>query len=144
METRKEGRESLLVMWVLPSPAAGALRWSLWLGMASSTVLVPELALVDAGSLAGAAASRPAGLASGKLQEELSGFSGRAEDRRALCPEAEGDRLMPPALAASAWAFGAVLPFPLASGQPLPAPAVGLSVRTGDRLASGLLLSAGA
>lgn len=136
-ETRKEGRESLLVMWVLPSPPAGALRWSLWLGMASSKVLVPVLALAGAGSLL-------VGLASGKLQEELSGFSGRAEERRALWPEAEGDRLMPPGLAASAWAFGAVLPFPLASGPPLPAPAVGLSVRTGDRLVSGLLLSAGA
>lgn len=152
VETRKEGRESLLVIWVLPSPpAAGALRWSLEAG--SSTVPAwPLMGTAASPAAAAVVASRPRDLASGKLQEELSGFSGRATTRKVLCPDTEGDRFMPAGLETSAGGFGAPLPFVLASAQPFPDPRAGLSVVAplarpsvcaGDGLASGLVPSAG-
>lgn len=148
VELLKDGKESLFVIWVPPSPPDRGFLGSLLLGAAGSAVA--PLALAEEVSLMVAEASRTPGLASGKLQEELRDFSGRAVDRKELCPLAEGDRFMPLGLPASVGGFWGLSPFPLASGKPFPTTPGGLSVPFSlaspcarDRLASSFRLSVG-
>lgn len=67
LERRKEGRESLFVIWLRPSPPVWDFLWSLLLGAGHSEV--PVIALVDEGLLVAEVTSRTAGWASGKLAE---------------------------------------------------------------------------
>ena len=65
-ELRKDGKESLLVIWVLPLPLGRGFRWSLLLEAGHSAAGPPALAEV---SLEVVEVSGIAGLASGKPQE---------------------------------------------------------------------------
>lgn len=67
LERRKEGRESLFVIWLRPSPPDWDFLWSLLLGAGDSEV--PAIALAGEGPLVAAVTSRTAGWASGKLAE---------------------------------------------------------------------------
>lgn len=67
LERRKEGRESLFVIWFRPSPPDWDFLWSLLLRAEDSEV--PMIALADEGLLVAAVTSRAAGWASGKLAE---------------------------------------------------------------------------
>lgn len=103
VETRKDGKESLLGIWVLPSPPDWDFQWSLLLEAGSSSV--PPLALAEEVSPLAVEASHALGLASGKLEEELRVFSGRVAGRKELCPVTEGDRFMLLGLPASVSGF---------------------------------------
>lgn len=81
VELRKDGMESLLVIWVLPSPPGRDFLWSLLLEASGSAVA--PLALVAEASPLVAEASRPAGLASAGPEEGLRDFSAGAAERTA-------------------------------------------------------------
>lgn len=66
-ELRKDGKESLLVIWVLPSPPGRGFRWSLLLEAGDSAA--GPLALAEEVSLEVVEVSGTAGLASGKPPE---------------------------------------------------------------------------
>lgn len=123
MELRKDGRESLLVIWVLPSTPGRHFLGSLGPRTEDSA----RWALADEGSVLTAEASPAPALASAKLEEQLRDFSGRAADLRELCTVAEGDRFMLPGLAASVRGFWGPRPFPLVSGKALDPAIDGLS-----------------
>lgn len=67
LERRKEGRESLFVIWLRPSPPDWGFLWSLPLGAGDSEV-APK-ALAEEGVLLAAMTSRIPAWASGKLAE---------------------------------------------------------------------------
>ena len=66
-ELRKDGKESLFVIWVLPSPPGRGFRWSLLLEAGGSAVALPALA--EKVSLQVVEVSGTTDLASGKPEE---------------------------------------------------------------------------